>query len=107
MIPAPAQGVLALEVSARNQELLEKLNALSDETTQREVLAERGFLEQVGGSCHLPIGAYAKMLPDQRIRLMGLFGDEDGTHLATAEMTGEDPLQLAADVARMIFAKRK
>jgi hydroxymethylbilane synthase len=107
MIPAPAQGVLALEVSAKNQELLEKLNALSDDTTQREVLAERGFLEQVGGSCHLPVGAYAEVLPNQQIRLMGLFGDENGTHLETAEMTGEDPLQLASDVARMIFAKRK
>jgi hydroxymethylbilane synthase len=105
MIPAPAQGVLALEVSAESQELLEKLNALSDETTQREVLAERGFLEQIGGNCHLPVGAYAKVLPDQRLRLTGLFGDEDGSRLEIAEMTGNYPLQLAADVARTILEK--
>ena len=43
MIPAPAQGTLALEVRADNLELLTKLDALSDEKTDLCVQAERGF----------------------------------------------------------------
>ena len=45
MIPAPAQGTLALEVRADNLELLTKLDALSDEKTDLCVQAERGFLK--------------------------------------------------------------
>ena len=43
MIPAPAQGTLAIELKADNLDLLEKLNALSDEAAQESVDAERSF----------------------------------------------------------------
>ena len=43
MIPAPAQGTLAIEVKADNTELLEKFNRLADEETELSVKAERGF----------------------------------------------------------------
>ncbi len=106
MIPAPAQGILALEISAGDDELLEKLDALSDEKTQREAAAERGFLKNIGGSCRLPIGAYAKTLPDGGLKLYALFGAEDGSWLKTIELTGEDPLQLAKEAADAMLAER-
>ena len=58
MIPAPAQGTLALEVKA-----------------------ERQFLKQIGGSCHLPVGAYCK-IQDEKLILRAMFGTEDGKKLA-------------------------
>lgn len=106
MIPAPAQGILALEISAGDDELLEKLDALSDEKTQREAAAERGFLKNIGGNCHLPIGAYAKTLPDGGLKLYALFGAEDGSWLKTIELIGEDPLQLAKEAADAMLAER-
>ncbi len=78
MIPAPAQGTLALEVKEDNITLLEKLNALSDSQSQLAVDVERGFLKAIGGDCHLPIGAYL----NERNELMALFGNESGTKLA-------------------------
>ena len=58
MIPAPAQGTLALEVKA-----------------------ERQFLKQIGGSCHLPVGAYCK-IQDEKLVLRAMFGTENGKKMA-------------------------
>ncbi len=103
MVPAPAQGILALELSADNDRLLEKLNALSDEATQREAVAERSFLKRAGGGCTLPVGACAKTQPDGQIRLYALFGDADGSSLKTAEVAGREPLQLAKRAAEILM----
>ena len=81
MIPAPAQGTLALEVKADNLELIGKLNLLSDVETDLCVKAERQFLKQIGGSCHLPVGAYCK-IQDEKLVLRAMFGTEDGKKLA-------------------------
>ena len=43
VIPAPAQGVLAIETAEVNTELLDKINALSDDNSDREAVAERTF----------------------------------------------------------------
>lgn len=78
MIPSPCQGILAIELRADNTELLEKLDSLSDAETQRAAIAERRFLEQTGGSCHLPVGAYLDT--DNNI-FYSLSGNEDGSFL--------------------------
>ena len=81
MIPAPAQGTLALEVKADNIQLIRKLNRLSDQETDICVKAERQFLKQIGGSCHIPVGAYCK-IQDEKLVLRAMFGTEDGKRLA-------------------------
>ena len=80
MIPAPTQGTLALEVKADNIQLIRKLNRLSDQETDICVKAERQFLKQIGGSCHLPVGAYCK-IQDEKLILRAMFGTEDGKKL--------------------------
>ena len=57
MIPAPAQGILALEVRKGEDKLLTMLNALSDRETEDAAEVERGFLQNIGGDCHVPVGA--------------------------------------------------
>jgi porphobilinogen deaminase len=49
MIPAPAQGTLALELRADNAKLMAKLDALSDEKTNLCAGIEREFLKRIGG----------------------------------------------------------
>lgn len=78
MIPAPCQGVLAIEMTEGNEELLQKIDAISDDDTQRAVTAERNFLKKTGGDCHLPIGAY---LDTNSNIFYSLFGNEDGSIL--------------------------
>lgn len=81
MIPAPAQGTLAIELKSDNYELLEMVNSLSDSTIRDITFLERGFLKKIGGDCHLPIGAYASVT-DEGYELRALFGTEDGSKLA-------------------------
>ncbi len=95
MIPAPAQGTLALELRADNAELMQKLDALSDEETDLCANVERDFLKQIGGNCHLPVAAYCDIVSEKdssndisknsRLRLLAMFGSEDGNNLARTE----------------------
>ena len=99
MIPAPAQGTLALELRADNAELMQKLDALSDEETDLCANVERDFLKQIGGNCHLPVAAYCDIVSvkdssndiskNSRLRLLAMFGSEDGNSLARTEQVWE------------------
>jgi hydroxymethylbilane synthase/uroporphyrinogen III methyltransferase/synthase len=102
MIPAPAQGVLAIELRADDSALLAKVNSLSDAKTEREVRAERGFLKGIGGDCHLPIGAFADTAEDGTLTLRALFGSADGSCLKTAVLSGADPDLLGEKAVRKI-----
>ena len=95
MIPAPAQGTLALELRADNAKLMAKLDALSDEKTNLCAGIEREFLKQIGGNCHLPVAAYCDIVSEKdrgndsnknnRLKLLAMFGSEDGKQLARTE----------------------
>ena len=87
MIPAPAQGTLAIELKSDNYELLDMVNSLSDSTIRDITFLERGFLKKIGGDCHLPIGAYASAT-DEGYELRALFGTEDGSKLARTKQAG-------------------
>ena len=89
IIPAPAQGTLALELRADNTELLAKLNALADEDTDRCVQMERAFLKQIGGDCHTPVAAYCA-INDGGLELRAMYGSEDGSRLASTRVTEAD-----------------
>ena len=87
MIPAPAQGTLGIELMADNQELLEMVNSLSNEDAESITFLERGFLDKIGGDCHLPIGAHAYK-EDGNFVLKTVFGDENGEQMAFSTVKG-------------------
>ncbi len=99
VIPAPAQGVLAIELRERDAALLQKLDALSDAAAARLVDAERTFLKEIGGDCHLPAGAYAREEADGALTLFALFGNEDGSRLAKTSVSGKDAKAVAKEAA--------
>jgi hydroxymethylbilane synthase len=103
MIPAPAQGTLALELSRDNGELLAKLDALSDETAQRQTETERAFLQGIGGDCHLPIGAFAEIGEGETIRLHALFGDSGTENVRRCIVEGTNPADVAAKAVQQIL----
>ena len=98
MIPAPAQGTLAIELAEDNTELLNIVNALADEETKEITFLERGFLKAIGGDCHLPVGAYASK-NEEGYTLRALFGDESGSKLATTVVSGKEASQELIDKA--------
>jgi hydroxymethylbilane synthase len=59
-VPAPAQGVLALQVREEDEWLIEKLQKLTSLHTQEEINIERKILNLFDGGCQLPLGVYCK-----------------------------------------------
>jgi len=59
-IPAPAQGVLAIQIREGDQELFEALQALHHPDVAQELAVERTVLKSFGGGCHLPLGCYCR-----------------------------------------------
>lgn len=102
MIPAPAQGILALEIRKREGKLLAMLNALCDRETAEAAEAERGFLQNIGGDCHVPVGAVLEKTAEGSYRLRAMFGNETGTKQAYAAVEGTDPAMLAGQAAAEI-----
>lgn len=73
MIPAPAQGVLALELCEEATEIQERLDSMSDACSHETTMVERQYLQELGGDCHLPIGASCIKVGDE-YEFRGLFG---------------------------------
>ena len=58
LVPAPAQGALAVQVRAGDRELVELCREhLHDAPTANAIAAERALLARAGGGCNLPLGA--------------------------------------------------
>lgn len=60
MLPAPAQGVLAVEIAAAHAGLAELFAPLDDLATRLAALAERTLLADLEGGCRVPVGALAR-----------------------------------------------
>lgn len=105
MIPAPAQGTLAIELKADNEKLLAMVNSFSDEQIRNITYLERGFLKKIGGDCHLPIGAYASVT-DTGYELRALFGTEDGSKIAKTVVSGEKATEEMIDKAVLDIRKQ-
>lgn len=104
VVPAPAQGILALEVRQDEVELLAMLNVLADDATDKMGTAERIFLEEMGADCHVPVGANCKAEGDV-LEFRAVFGREKNTELYTVQIRGEEPKVLAKEAAKKIRAQ--
>ncbi len=60
LVPAPAQGVLAIQVRENDKDLFNALQALNHPGVAEEIALERRVLKLFGGGCHLPLGCYCR-----------------------------------------------
>lgn len=88
VIPAPAQGALAIEIRKDHSYIDEIIKSIEDKNTNIQVKCERGFLDGVNGSCHIPIGAYCT-IKGKELKLTGLLGDEEGNVLIKKSINGQ------------------
>lgn len=104
MVPAPAQGALALEIRENDSHMEEIISHIKDEATEIQVSAERGFLTGVNGSCHVPMGAYCE-IDNDKLTLTGLYGNEDGTKLVVKSIEGKvsDANRIGYDLAKEVL----
>ncbi len=97
MLPAPAQGALAIECRTDDHGLAAILAAvLDDEHTRAAVTAERAVLAGLEAGCTAPVGALADVVSDltddgavvDRVSLRAVVGTADGA-LVRASATGD------------------
>jgi hydroxymethylbilane synthase len=75
-LPAPGQGALGIEVLSSRPEVRAWLAPLADRRTWLEVTAERSVSRALGGSCRIPLAAYAVVQPDGRLKLEALLATD-------------------------------
>jgi hydroxymethylbilane synthase len=91
MLPAPAQGALAIECRADDDELLELLASLDDPDARAAVDAERALLAALEAGCTAPVGALAEVAEGDdgsELFLRGLVAAVDGTDVVRLSATG-------------------
>jgi hydroxymethylbilane synthase len=88
MLPAPGQGALGIECLASAREVMEIARGLADDATAACVRAERAVSRALGGSCTIPLAAFANPAPESGLRLRALVASKDGRRIARAECTG-------------------
>jgi hydroxymethylbilane synthase len=57
-VPAPAQGVLGLQVRSADQQTQQVLSQLNHPEVAAKIALERGVLQAMDGGCQLPLGVY-------------------------------------------------
>ena len=86
-LPSPGQGALGLECLADDEKTREAVAFINDEQTRACRLAERAVSRALGGSCQVPLAAYAT-IADSTMRLRALIGDHTTGELVATEQTG-------------------
>ncbi|MGH7825896.1 MAG: hydroxymethylbilane synthase [Candidatus Binatia bacterium] len=104
-VSAVAQGALALE-TRDDGALREELRFMHHQETYSEVLAERTFLDRLGGGCHVPVGALAKVSGD-RLEMSGVVADPEGRVLCRGEIVASTSQAAAAgkELAERLLAE--
>lgn len=104
ILPAPAQGVLAVTIRKDDQELLNDLKPLHDVNTGICAAAERSFLRKLQGGCRVPVGALA-LIEGSSLFLMGVVAHTNGQQVLRYDQKGfaSDPEKLGEDLANFFL----
>ena len=86
LLPAPAQGAIGIECRADDAMTSNLLSAIDHRDTHQAVLAERAFCRALGGTCHSPVAAFARI--------------EAGEVSFACEILSEDGVERVAETAR-------
>ena len=107
MLPAPAQGALAVETRTADAEhswYAAALHSLDDPATRSAVVAERSLLAALEAGCTAPVGAQATVA-DGQLTLIGAVIAVDGSQEIRGVVTGRSDAaaQLGADLAAQLI----
>jgi hydroxymethylbilane synthase len=107
-LPAPGQAALGIEVVSDDEDTAEIVSELDHAPTAIACTAERMVSRLLGGSCELPLGAYADFVDgDKPLRLRAFVSNLDGSEVVSAEAFGtpDMPEALGEIVAQMLKAQ--
>jgi hydroxymethylbilane synthase len=105
-LPAAGQGAMAIEILSERSDgvdLRAVLAPLNHLATAQAVAAERKVSKVFGGSCQIPLAAFATVNGGQ-MHLRAMVATPDGTRMASAELTGpaDAPEALGEQVSKLL-----
>ena len=77
MLPAPGQGAISVEVKKNNNEIIDLISKINDDETNLTTHYERSFMNELGGGCNSPIGAYS-FISNKKKKITGSILSLDG-----------------------------
>ena len=104
-LPAPGQGALGIEIKSADVETAALLAPFNDAATRAATSAERGVSRGLGGSCQVPLAAYAEV-ESGNLRLRALVGNAKTGAYVETEVRGplSDPEALASRAVEQLTA---
>ena len=105
-LPAPGQGALGIEIVAGNDDAAAAVAPLEHPPTRAAALAERAVSRGLGGSCEVPLAAYAE-IEGGRLRLRALVGNHRSGELVEVCVDGaiDDAEAIAAQAVAELKAR--
>jgi len=102
-VPAPGQGIVAVEIRGDNPGLRDTLGRIHDDAAGRALRAERALVTALGGGCQTPLGAIAEERAG-RLDMLAVVASLDGSRSVRGSMSGSltDPEALGRRLAAML-----
>jgi hydroxymethylbilane synthase len=77
-VPAPGQGIVAIEIRAEDARVADLVAHISDAAASDALTAERALVEALGGGCQTPVGALASIASNGELGLDAVVVSLDG-----------------------------
>lgn len=105
-LPAVGQGALGIECRADDSAIMELIAPLKHVPSWQCVMAERQMNHLLGGSCQIPIAAFAS-IENGQMSIEGMVGRPDGKHIIrhTASGHADDYSALGSEIATALNEK--
>jgi hydroxymethylbilane synthase len=104
MLPAPSQGTIGIECRADDVMTAALLRAIDHLSTHEAVLAERAFCRALGGTCHSPVAAYARVAGEEIDFTCEILSEDGSERVAEAARFAVGDLETPAAVAAAMLA---
>lgn len=96
-VPAPAQGVLAVQCRADDAATRKMLLSTQRNEVEMASSIERRIVKRLGGDCSMPIGVYCEVNHDS-FNVHSVVLSADGSHCLRVHKTSADPAQVSEEV---------
>jgi len=105
MLPAPAQGAIGIECRADDAMTAAMLGEINHSDTRQAVLTERAFCRALGGTCHSPVAAYARIEGEQIAFACEILSEDGSDRASETRRFALGDLEAPAELARAMLGQ--